>query len=267
MMRKPAVAGQFYSADRSHLLSEVSSLIVERNQKTKAFGLLAPHAGYVYSGAVAGAVFGAVVIPDTVVIMGPNHHGLGGPASLFPVGEWLTPLGSVPVESGLSKMILENSRIISSDSSAHRFEHSIEVQIPFLQFLRPEVKIVPICLSLMDYDSCRALGTALAKSIKEFGKDVLMVASTDMTHYEPDAVAKKMDSMALKEVLELNPEGLYSVVRSKGISMCGIIPSTVMLVAALALGAASCELVRYATSGDVSGDKRQVVGYAGVMVS
>lgn len=267
MMRQPAVAGQFYSADRPHLMSEISSLIVERKKKTKAIGLLSPHAGYVYSGAVAGAVFGAVQIPETVVIMGPNHHGLGGPASLYPAGEWLTPLGSAPVEPGLSGLILENSRMISPDRSAHRFEHSIEVQIPFLQFLRPDVKIVPICLSFVDYDTCRALGAALAKSIKEFEKDVLIVASTDMTHYEPDAVARKKDGMALKEVLELNPEGLYSVVRNTGISMCGIIPSTVMLVAALSLGAASCELVRYATSGDVSGDKRQVVGYAGLTVS
>lgn len=267
MMRQPAVAGQFYASDKSHLISEVSSLIDERKPKKKAFGLLAPHAGYVYSGAVAGAVFGSVEIPDTVIILGPNHHGLGGTASLYPSGEWLTPLGSVQVDSRLSELILSSSRMLSSDSSAHRFEHSIEVQIPFLQYLRAEVKIVPICLSFMDYESCRALGTELAHGIKAFGKDVLIVASTDMSHYEPDAIARKKDNMALKEVLELNPEGLYTVVTGMGISMCGVIPATVMLVAALALGASKCDLVRYATSGDVSGDRRQVVGYAGVMVS
>ncbi len=268
MNRQPAVAGQFYPADRSQLKSEMTSLIVERRKKIKALGLMVPHAGYMYSGAVAGAVFGAVEIPETVIIMGPNHHGIGGPASLYPAaGEWLTPLGSVPQETGLSNLILGNCPIIAYDSSAHRFEHSLEVQIPFLQILRPGVKIVPLCLSFVDYATCRELGEALARSIIEFGKDVLIVASTDMTHYEPDDAARKKDGMALKEVLELDPEGLYRVVRSMGISMCGIIPSTVMLVAALALGAASCELVRYATSGDVSGDRQQVVGYAGVAVS
>ncbi len=267
MMRQPSVAGQFYSADRSHLISEISSLIVERQPKQQAFGILAPHAGYVYSGAVAGAVFGSVEIPDTVIILGPNHHGLGGPASLFPAGEWLTPLGSVTIESRLSELVLRSSRILRSDSSAHRFEHSIEVQIPFLQYLRPEVQIVPICLSYLDYESCRALGTSLAQSIKTFGKHVLIVASTDMSHYEPDAVARNKDNLALKELLELYPEGLYTVVTGMGISMCGIIPATVMLVAALDLGATKCELVRYATSGDVSGDRRQVVGYAGVVVT
>jgi len=266
MMRQPAVAGQFYSADRSHLISEVSSLLDERQPKQKAFGVLAPHAGYVYSGAVAGAVFGSVEIPDTVIILGPNHHGLGAPASLYPAGEWLTPLGSVTVESRLSELVLGSSRILRADSSAHRFEHSIEVQVPFLQYLRPEIQIVPICLSYLDYESCRSLGTSLAQSIKTFGKNVLIVASTDMSHYEPDAVARNKDNMALKEVLELNPKGLFTVVTGMGISMCGIIPATVMLVAARALGATKSELVRYATSGDVSGDRRQVVGYAGVMV-
>lgn len=267
MMRQPAVAGQFYSADRSQLISEISSLIDERQPKRKALGVLAPHAGYIYSGAVAGAVFGSVEIPETVIILGPNHHALGDAAALFPAGEWLTPLGNVAVEPRLSELVLGNSRILRADSSAHRFEHSIEVQIPFLQYLRPEIKIVPICLSYLDYVSCHALGMSLAQSIQSFGKDVLIVASTDMSHYEPDAVARNKDNLALKEVLELDPEGLYAVVTGMGISMCGIIPATVMLVAALNRGATRCELIRYATSGDVSGDRRQVVGYAGVMVA
>lgn len=267
MIRQPAVAGQFYTSDAKQLRIQIERYVGEGGAKRKALGIIAPHAGYIYSGAVAGAVFGEVEVPETVVIIGPNHHGRGSRAALYPSGEWLTPLGGVPINSGLAELMLRNSPLLEEDSIAHQYEHSLEVQVPFLQVVRPDVTIVPLCLGFGDFASCKALGVSLAKAIDEYGKEVLILASSDMTHYEPADIARKKDDLALREVLGLNPEGLYSVVRGKGISMCGIIPATVMLVAALERGATRSELIRYSTSGEVSGDFGQVVGYAAVMVS
>lgn len=267
MTRQPAVAGQFYTGDARNLRIQIKSFIGEGGDGRKALGIMAPHAGYVYSGAVAGAVYGAIKVPATVVILGPNHHGRGSRAALYPAGEWLTPLGSVAINSGLAELMLRNSPLLEEDSIAHQYEHSLEVQVPFLQVVRPDVTIVPICLGFSDFESCRSLGVALAKSIAEYGKEVLVVASSDMTHYEPADIAKGKDNLALREILSLSPEGLYSVVRGAGITMCGIVPTTVMLVHALERGATMSELIRYATSGDVSGDYGQVVGYAAVAVS
>jgi len=267
MVRHPAVAGQFYSGDAKSLRSQIEKYLGDGKGKKKAWGIISPHAGYIYSGEVAGAVYGAVEVPGTVVILGPNHHGIGSRAALFPSGEWITPLGRVSIDSRFSELLRANSPMVTEDSTAHQLEHSLEVQVPFLQVVRPEVTIVPICLRFGDYASCTGLGSALTKTIREFGSDVLIVASSDMSHYEPDTTVREKDDLALREILELNPEGAFSVVRRMSISMCGIIPATVMLVAALELGATKGELIRYATSGDVSGDFRQVVGYAAVAVS
>jgi AmmeMemoRadiSam system protein B len=237
------------------------------NPKSRALGIIAPHAGYMYSGAIAGAVFGNIDIPGTVLLLGPNHHGIGSRAALYPTGEWLTPLGSVPVNSRLARLILDHAHMIAEDISAHQFEHSLEVQVPFLQVARADVTIVPLCLGFCDYESCRDLGVGVANAIKEYGDDVLIVASTDMSHYEPLESARKKDDYALRKILELDPKGLYEVVSSKAISMCGIIPATVMLIAALEMGATKSKLLKYATSGDISGDFRQVVGYAAVTVA
>jgi AmmeMemoRadiSam system protein B len=266
MTRKPAVAGQFYTSDPQRLRAQIETLIAAKGPKKKVMGIISPHAGYVYSGAVSGEVYGRVEVPETVLILGPNHHGLGPRAAVSLKEEWMTPLGSVPMNVALAERILKNSPLLKEDKAAHQYEHSIEVQVPFLQVARPDVTIVPICLGLMEYESCRNLGISLAKSIEEYGAEVLFVASSDMSHYEPDEIAREKDEMALREIMALNPEGLYSVVRSKGITMCGVIPAAVMLTAALEMGATKCELVRYATSGDVSGDYRQVVGYAAVTV-
>jgi AmmeMemoRadiSam system protein B len=267
MVRQPAVAGKFYTSDEKQLRKQIEMYLGKGETKRKAHGIIAPHAGYVYSGAIAGAVFGEVEIPETVLIIGPNHHGRGARAALYPAGEWLTPLGRVSINSCLAELMLGNSFLLEEDSIAHQFEHSLEVQVPFLQVARPDVTIVPLCLGFGDFASCRELGDSLAKSIEEYGREVLIVASSDMSHYEPADIARQKDDLALREVLSLNPEGLYSVVRGKGISMCGIIPATVMLVAALARGATRSELICYATSGEVSGDFGQVVGYAAVAVS
>jgi AmmeMemoRadiSam system protein B len=266
MVRNPAVAGQFYTNDSQRLRSQIETLIAAKGPKKKVMGIISPHAGYVYSGAVSGEVYGRVEVPETVLILGPNHHGLGSRAAISLKEEWITPLGSVPINTSLAELILKSSPLIKEDMTAHQYEHSIEVQVPFLQVARPDVKIVPICLGLLDLESCKNMGISLAKAVRECETGVLVVASTDMSHYEPDKIARKKDEMALREILALNPEGLYSVVRDMEITMCGVIPATVMLVAARELGATKCELIRYATSGDVSGDYRQVVGYAAVTV-
>jgi len=267
MIRQPAVAGQFYTGNAKALRAELNEFVSSRRGEEKALGIIAPHAGYIYSGAVAGKVYGEVTVPKTVIILGPNHHGVGARAALYPEGEWVTPLGAVIIDTRLSELMKRHSSLVEEDSVAHMYEHSLEVQVPFLQFVRPDVVIVPICLGFSDFPSCVSLGNGIAEAIREYGEEVLIVASSDMTHYESAASAKAKDDEAIKEILSLDPEGLLRVCCLKGITMCGVIPSTVMLVAALGLGAKKARLVKYATSGDVTGDNRQVVAYAAFTVS
>jgi AmmeMemoRadiSam system protein B len=267
MVRSPAVAGQFYTADAAALRRELGVLVQERPEREAVVGIVAPHAGYLYSGAVAGELYGAIAVPPDVVILGPNHHGIGERVALYPDGEWLTPLGAVPVNGALGKLVMELAPFVRHDARAHSFEHSLEVQVPFLQHLRPQVTIVPLCLGFGDYATCQALGAALARAIREWGNPVLIVASSDMTHFESATAARTKDHLALGELLALDPEGLLTVCRQEEITMCGVIPAVVMLVAAVELGATRARLVRYATSGDVTGDDRKVVAYAGVTVA
>ncbi len=267
MIRHPAVSGQFYSSNPATLRKELKRFINVGLNREKVIGLIAPHAGYMYSGAVAGIGYSVIEIPDTIIILGPNHHGFGAKIALYPEGEWMTPLGSTKIDDKLAQLINRNSRQVEEDLIAHRYEHSLEVQLPFLQFINPGSSIVPLCIGSCNYAECRELGEAIAKSIVEFGKNVLMVASSDMTHYESAAAAKQKDQLALREVLALNPEGLLKTCRHEAVSMCGVIPTTVMMVAALGLGAKKADLVKYATSGDVTGDNEQVVAYAAVTVS
>lgn len=266
MVRQPAVAGKFYTDDPDQLRAELESL-VGQGEGARVKGIVAPHAGYLYSGTVAGSVYGAVRVPEAVLVIGPNHTGVGAPAALSPSGEWLTPLGPVPVNSRLSKLILKHAPLVREDVTAHRFEHSLEVQLPFLQYRNPKVCIAALCLSLSDFDSISGLGEGIARAISEYGDEVLIVASSDMNHYESARVAKAKDDLALAELAAMNPERLLKVCREKGVTMCGVVPATVMLVAAMALGATSSRLIRYATSGEVNGDLDRVVAYAAVTVS
>jgi hypothetical protein len=200
------------------------------------------------------------------LILGPNHHAKGVPLALMARGEWDMPLGRVPVNETLGALLLEESKQIEEDDQAHRLEHSLEVQVPFLQFLRPDVTITPLVVARVTYDVCKTLGTAIARAIKRYGKPVLIVASTDMTHYEPRQSATTKDRLALTKIDALDPEGLFKIVVNNRISMCGIMPTTVAMIAAQALGATEAELIRYTDSGEASGDTRQVVGYAGVVI-
>ena len=267
MQRQPAVAGQFYPGSEQKLRDALSQLIPENPAPLPVKGVMSPHAGYIYSGAIAGRLFGRIAIPGTVLIIGPNHHGNGEAAALYPDGEWLTPLGVSAINSRLNSLLLKHSRYLRSDKIAHQNEHSLEVQLPFIQYLRPDVTFAALCIGHGDYAPLRDIGHGIAAAIREFGEEVLIVASSDMTHYESADSARQKDEMALERALALDGKGLLEVCRSRGITMCGVVPATVMIEAALQLGASQAELVAYGTSGDVTGDHRQVVGYAAVAVS
>jgi AmmeMemoRadiSam system protein B len=265
MERLPVVADRFYPGDPTVLRQTVAELIPSVAEKVKARAVVAPHAGYVYSGAVAGETFARVEIPETVVILGPNHHGRGAPVAMG-TQAWAMPMGSVPLAVDLAAHVLRGAEIIEADDEAHRFEHSLEVQVPFLQYLQPSLSILPLVVSHIAFDQCRQVAGEIVRGIRALGREVLLVASTDMTHYESRQNASLKDHLALEHLLALDPRGLYDTVITNRISMCGIVPTTIVLLAAMELGASRAELVRYTDSGEASGDTRQVVGYAGVVI-
>lgn len=265
-IRQPAVAGQFYANSSRQLLRELQQLIPPATQRRPVIGCISPHAGYLYSGSAAGTLLAGIEIPRVVVVLGPNHRGIGCPAALSPDDGWETPLGVVPIEKRLAALIVEQVPLVHEDASAHRFEHSLEVQLPFLQVLRPDVSIVPLCLAFDDYAGCELLGTGIAAAIKRFDEPVLMLASSDMTHYESAESARQKDRLALERALAFDSRGLIEICRARRITMCGVIPAAVMLTAARQLGAVQAELVAYTHSGQVTGDDREVVAYASVTV-
>lgn len=265
MDREPAVAGRFYTDEPAALARQVDRFLAAgAGPRVRARGLVAPHAGYVYSGAVAGAVYARVEVPARVIVLGPNHTGLGRKAALWPGGAWRLPGGGVPIDAALTAA-LAAAPLVEADPEAHLLEHSLEVQVPFLARARPDVSFAALCLGPLSWAECEALGAEVARAAAAAG--ALVVASSDMSHYLPAEAAREQDHRALERLLALDPEGLYAVVRREAITMCGVVPATVMLVAAKALGATRAELVRYANSGEVNGDLRQVVGYAGVLVA
>lgn len=265
-VRQAAVAGQFYPDSPQQLTDTVKHLIGQ-GPMGRALGMMAPHAGYLYSGGVAGEVYGAVEMTDTFVILGPNHTGLGPAAAIMTSGVWRLPGGDALVDELLAQSILGSCRLLTADESAHKFEHSIEVQLPFLQYLKADLSFVPISLMLTSFAACREIGAAIAAAVKQEDRSVLVIASSDMTHYENQATAREKDNLALSRMQDLDPEGLMETVLTNHISMCGAAPAAVMLQACLELGAHRARLIRYATSGDVTGDYSQVVGYAGVIVT
>ena len=266
MSRPPAVAGQFYPGTAVGLSRAVAELTRDVEEKLPAIAVVSPHAGYVYSGPVAGEVFSSVRVPAKIVVFCPNHTGYGEEAAILSHGSWRMPWGDVPVEADLARRLKEACPLLQEDATAHAHEHSLEVQLPFLHRFRPDFRFVPVALGRLSLADCRALGDAVAAVVAADPERPLLVASSDMTHYEPDEVARKKDRMAIDRMLALDPEGLYKTVRSERITMCGVIPATVVLFAAIRLGAKKALLLKYATSGDVSRDYDQVVGYAGLAV-
>jgi len=265
MIRKPAVAGQFYPGDPEVLHEDVGAFI-KTIDKEKALGVVSPHAGYVYSGSVAGEVFSSIEIPKDVVVLSVNHRCLGNEAAIMAGGAWDMPNGEVPINEGLAECILDLSSLLANDPRAHSAEHSLEVQLPFLQHLRPDFNLVPITFQQLSYDQCTEVGESIARAIKSHDGEVLIVASNDMTHFEPADSAEWKDRLAIDHILNLDPAGLLETVRKHRISMCGVIPTTVMLVACKALGASRARLIRYTNSGEVTGDYSDVVAYAGLVI-
>ena len=263
-VREPAVAGAFYPGTAAHLDRQLDQLMPSDAAPHPLLACVAPHAGYVYSGRVAGQLFGHLELPRRVVVMGPNHTGLGAPVAVAPDDAWATPLGPVPLDRELGELLLARHPDACRDPVAHRREHSIEVQLPFLLRRRPDVTVLPVCLKHLGYAGCERLGESLAVIADELGEPLGIVASSDMTHYRPDAEARDLDHLAIVQMLARDPAGLYETVHREGITMCGVIPATVALVAARLMGATSAHLSSYATSGDVSGDRSAVVGYAGI---
>jgi len=266
LKRSPAVAGQFYHGTSSKLQQQVENYIDRGARRENVIAVVSPHAGLIYSGSVAGAVYSSINFPETFILIGPNHTGLGAQISLMASGEWEIPTGVFPIDEKISHKISMYVPIVTKDSKAHMFEHSLEVQLPFIASFSKEAKIVPIIMLSATVEECRIIGEGIARAVKDIGSSVVIVASSDMSHYVPDDVARKKDSKAIDRILSLDPEGLYEIVGKERISMCGYIPVTTMLYAAEALGAQSARLIKYATSAEVSGDYEHVVGYAGIVL-
>jgi AmmeMemoRadiSam system protein B len=265
MVREPVVAGMFYDAKAEVLRSNVLKYMENPpKEKITAKGIVVPHAGHVYSGPVAGEVYKSVVIPETVIILGPNHTGLGSKISVMNDCDWKTPLGTVKVNRGLADDILKNCAFALADTKAHVKEHSIEVQLPFLQVLNENISIVPICLAEPDISLLDDLASAIVKCVN--GKNILLIASSDMTHYESAASAKKKDELVLKAIEELNPLRMLEEIEKYGITMCGWMPVYTMMKACIEMGAQEGRIIRYMNSGETSGDFESVVGYGGAVI-
>lgn len=264
--RKPVVAGQFYPDNPQLLRTQIDGFLTDSQSCKPALGLMAPHAGYLYSGSIAGATFSTVEIPDSVILIGPNHQGVGEPCGVYSSGSWQTPLGSVFVDNELAETIIDSDPLFVADTVSHCYEHSLEVMLPFLSVLNPQVKIVPISLRPHPYHLLEQLAHALGRVITATKQSVLIVASSDMTHYESVDHAAKKDSYALDAVLNLNAKELYQRVTNSHITMCGMPAVAVMLLATKLIGAQHAELIRYGHSGEVTEDQTNVVGYAGVVV-
>ncbi len=268
MLRKAAVAGRFYPSQPNRLRKNLVEHLGPPRPRLKARGIVAPHAGYVYSGHVAGAVYSRIEIPDRVLILCPNHTGLGASLSIMSQGEWEIPLGRIEIDQELAGRLMRHCPLLTEDVEAHRFEHSLEVQLPFLFHLRQDLRFVPIALGRQDYTAFERLGKGIARTLRELpDRRVLIVASSDMNHFEPDDLTRIKDRKAISRILSLDARGLYEVVKAESISMCGYGPTIAMLYGIEASAETTqAELVKYATSGDVGGGKSEVVGYAGIAI-
>ena len=267
-IRLPAVAGQFYQSSKSALKSQIEGLLGGNDKKIDAIACMLPHAGYIYSGAVAAQTVQRINIKEKVILLGPNHTGYGAQFSIMTEGIWQTPLGEVKIDTLLAKEILQHSQYLEDDTGAHLQEHSLEVELPLLQYFRPDFKIVPIVVIADEISILKEIGKGIAFAIKEsnLADSTMIVASSDLTHYEPQAQAIKKDQEAINAILDLNEDRLMEKVQQLRLSMCGFAPVVVMLVAAKLLGAKTAKLVNYQTSGDITGDKSSVVGYAGIII-
>jgi len=267
VIRKAIVSGQFYPGTEKTLRKKVAELMPNARETINAIGVISPHAGYVYSGPVAGEVLSKIKPKKTYIILGPNHTGQGKPFGLDRDEDWETPLGKVEIDKDLADAILMNSEYVEKDNTSHDYEHSIEVQIPFLQHANRDFKIVPIVVAASQAKVYKTIGKEIASAVRTMKKEVTIIASSDMTHYESHESAEKKDKAAIEKILALDIDGFLATIEKYKISMCGYAPTAIMMAAAIELGAKKAELVKYNTSGDTSGDYSAVVGYAGILIN
>ena len=267
-IREPVVAGQFYPSSREALKKQIESFIDKKTIKSNAIACVLPHAGYMYSGRVATQTVSSINIKEKIILLGPNHTGEGAQFSIMTEGIWQTPLGQVRIDSALANMLLKASKYLEEDCLAHSFEHSLEVELPILQYFKTDFEIVPIAFLSDDLRILKTIGEEIAKAIEGSGKknSITIVASSDMTHYESQEDAQRKDKQAIEAILALDEDKLMEKVRRFEISMCGYAPVIVMLKTAKLLGAKSAELIKYETSGDITGDMDSVVGYSGIVI-
>lgn len=271
MIRPPAVAGQFYPATAAEVERELDMYVPTVSAKLPAIGAVVPHAGWVYSGTTAGFVYSRLQIPDRVILVGPNHHGIGSTYALFASGSWRLPGGEVKIAEPLAADLLDRCQLLANDPRAHFAEHSLEVQVPMLRRANPHVQIVPLLIGggwpeAGGRSELREIGMAIASTVREYGRPVLLIASTDLNHYEDQHTARIKDKLALDAVVSLDEDGLLQRVREVDVSMCGVAPTYIVIVAAKQLGAQHAEVLDHRTSGDVSGDYASVVGYGAVRI-
>src|ERR1043166_3246986 len=272
MIRPPAVAGQFYPASAKQITASLDELIRPIPNTHDAIAVVVPHAGWMYSGPTAGVLYSDVRIPDHIIMLGPNHQGVGSAYAIFDAGAWRTPVGDVPIDEPLAAELLNNCELLAKDPQAHAHEHSLEVQVPMLLRLNPNVRIVPVLIGGGWPESggrakLREIGRAIAQTVKAHAARVLILASTDLNHYEDQQASNRKDKLALDAVVNLDEEALLDRVRDYDISMCGVAPTYIALVASKQLGAQRARLLDYRTSGDVSGDYSAVVGYGAVVIT
>jgi len=265
MLRMPAVAGRFYPSDPAELTALVQHYTEQEKGKVEAKACLVPHAGYVYSGAVAGAVLGRLALPNKILILGVRHYPRGEKAAIWSSGAWRTPLGDVTINEGLAEELKKACPALREDSVAHSAEHSLEVQVPFLQVLAPEFTFVPVALGTVRLEELVEIGEGIGSVLASARERILLLTTSDLNHYENDAVTRLKDGKAIEQMLARDARGLYEVCRNEEISMCGLGPAVAMLTALQKMGASEAELVRHATSAEVSGDFSAVVGYAGMI--
>lgn len=267
-VRTPSVAGKFYPASPEGLSRALDRCFTGAvaEKLAGAIACVVPHAGIMYSGQVAGAVYCRLPERSSYVILGPNHFGIGQPLAVMSRGDWETPLGRARLDEDLAQAMLKNCEGLTEDAAAHSGEHSVEVQIPFLQRQSPDFTFVPIAVGAVSYEALVALGLGIAKTLQECHQQALLVASSDMNHYEPDGITRQKDHKAIERILALDPAGLLDVLRSERITMCGYGPVIATLTGARQLGAREGILEKYATSADAGGSRDSVVGYAGIMI-
>ena len=279
-IRDPVYSGSFYENNLSKLNKQIENCFLHEigvgklpltnfAGKRKIRGLISPHAGYLYSGPVASHGFYRLARdgkPDTIIILGPNHRGYGEEISIISSGKWSTPLGELEINEDLAKNILNHSKIIKEENKAHQYDHSIEVLIPFIQYIFVNnINIVPISMARQDIETNIRVAGAISSSVKD--KDIVIIASSDFTHYKSKEYAKNIDYQAIEAILKFNPQKLYDLIYDQQLTMCGPGPITTMLIVCKALGANKAELLKYATSGDITGMNEEVVGYASIIIS